>query len=78
MTTTPGPIPVEPTHTWLITLQKPLSYGVSTLTLNGVLTPEPGETRQSAYRKIRNSIDRQEPDMVGANVLFFSLEPYRL
>ncbi|MFJ6772634.1 hypothetical protein ACIQOV_16985 [Kitasatospora sp. NPDC091257] len=79
MTTAPGPVPVEPTHAWLITLQRPVERGVlATFTTEGTYTAKPGATRQSAYREIRALLDRQHPELAGANVLFFSLEPNRL
>ncbi|MEU8512522.1 hypothetical protein AB0C76_13130 [Kitasatospora sp. NPDC048722] len=75
--TAPGPA-AEPTHTWLITLQKPIGHGLSVVTMDGAYTVQPGDSRAIAYRKIRAWVDAKNPDMAGANVLFFSLEPNRL
>ncbi|MET8545231.1 hypothetical protein ABZW03_32020 [Kitasatospora sp. NPDC004799] len=79
MTTTPSPVPVEPTHAWLITVQRPVERGVlATFTTEGTYTAGPGATREGAYREIRALLDQQRPELAGANVLFFSLEPNRL
>ncbi|MFJ9605451.1 hypothetical protein ACIRS1_03745 [Kitasatospora sp. NPDC101176] len=75
--TTSGPA-AGPTHAWVITLQKPLAHGLATVTVDGTYSAQPGDTRPIAYRKVRTWVDEQDPDMAGANVLFFSLEPYRL
>ncbi|WP_031067305.1 hypothetical protein [Streptomyces sp. NRRL WC-3742] len=68
----------EPTHAWMITLQRPIPNGLNTLTFEGGYTAAPGTDRQRAYKEIRAQIDRQRPELAGAVLLFFSLEPYRL
>ncbi|MFE2412463.1 hypothetical protein ACFXDE_29355 [Kitasatospora sp. NPDC059408] len=72
------PVPVEATHAWVITLQRPAAGGLATVTVDGVYAAQPGTTRQDAYQEIRAWVAEQHPHMAGANVLFFSLEPNRL
>ncbi|WP_030241012.1 hypothetical protein [Streptomyces sp. NRRL S-350] len=72
------PVSVEPTHAWLMTLQRPVGNGLATFTSNGTYTAKPGATREDAYRDIRAWLNQQRPEMADACVLFFSLEPNRL
>ncbi|MEV7600466.1 hypothetical protein AB0O91_24135 [Kitasatospora sp. NPDC089797] len=73
----PGP-EFEPTHAWLITLQRPTGSGFAVATRSGTSTFPPGFPRPDAYAGIREWLERREPQLGGADVLFFSLEPYRL
>ncbi|MFJ2191121.1 hypothetical protein ACIOJE_24855 [Kitasatospora sp. NPDC087861] len=68
----------EPTHTWLITLQYPVTNGYAVVTHNGTLTVAPGGTRERAYLDILEWLTQQRPELGRGNVLFFSLESYRL
>ncbi|GHF27908.1 hypothetical protein GCM10018790_01620 [Kitasatospora xanthocidica] len=68
----------EPTHTWLITLQYPVHNGYAVVTHNGSITAAPGGNRERAYLDIRDWLTEQRPELGRGNVLFFSLEPYRL
>ncbi|WP_030062348.1 MULTISPECIES: hypothetical protein [Streptomyces] len=68
----------EPTHAWLITLQYPVHNGYAVVTHNGTLTVASGGTRERAYLDIRDWLTQQRPELARGNVLFFSLEPYRL
>ncbi|MET8623595.1 hypothetical protein ABZW30_07540 [Kitasatospora sp. NPDC004669] len=68
----------EPTHFWLITLQYPVHHGFAIATRTGSSTLPPGSTRERAYVGIREWLEQREPQLGGASVLFFSLEPYRL
>ncbi|MFF4380315.1 hypothetical protein [Kitasatospora sp. NPDC001547] len=78
MTSTAAPA-AQPTHAWLITLQRPLERGVlATFTTEGTYTALPGATRQKAYQEIRALLAKERPELRDANVLFFSLEPNRL
>ncbi|GAA3019343.1 hypothetical protein GCM10010519_55920 [Streptomyces lactacystinicus] len=77
MTNTAAPT-VEPTHTWLITLQYPVTSGYAVVTHNGNMTVAPGSNRERAYLDVREWLTRQRPELGRGNVLFFSLEPYRL
>ncbi|MFD9692531.1 hypothetical protein ACFWXO_43000 [Kitasatospora sp. NPDC059088] len=72
------PVSVEPTHSWVITLQKPLRTGFATFTVDGTYTAKPGSTRQQAYKDIRAWVEQQKPELVDANVMFFSLESNQL
>ncbi|MFJ9460351.1 hypothetical protein ACIRST_35420 [Kitasatospora sp. NPDC101447] len=68
----------EPTHTWLITLQFPTATGYAVATRSGTSTFPSGSPRADAYVGIREWLEQREPQLGGASVLFFSLEPYRL
>ncbi|MEV6464701.1 hypothetical protein [Kitasatospora sp. NPDC051702] len=70
--------PAEPTHSWLITLQYPTAAGFAVATRTGTSAFPPGCLREHAYLGIREWLARREPQLGGADVLFFSLEPYRL
>ncbi|MFD7448282.1 hypothetical protein [Kitasatospora sp. NPDC059827] len=78
MPSTDTPSTVEPTHSWLITLQHPVPNGFTIATRTGSSTFPPGYPRQDAYTGIRDYLARREPLLAAADVLFFSLEPYRL
>ncbi|MGW3179670.1 hypothetical protein ACWDD9_10435 [Kitasatospora sp. NPDC001119] len=78
MTTSTTAPDAEPTHTWLITLQYPVGTNFGVVTCDGTLTVPPGGTRARAYREIRDWLTQQRPELRDANVLFLSLEPYRL
>ncbi|MER7579970.1 hypothetical protein [Kitasatospora sp. NPDC097691] len=69
---------VEPTHSWLITLQYQVPNGYAVVTHNGTLSIAPGSNRERAYLDIREWLTQQRPELGRGNVLFFSLEPYRL
>ncbi|MFG3364700.1 hypothetical protein ACGF0K_06955 [Streptomyces sp. NPDC048156] len=63
------------THFFVLTLNKP---GELTVTQEGTCTPPPGATRQDMYRLLYDAVTSQDPDLSGAAVGFFSLEPNRL
>ncbi|MFE6801542.1 hypothetical protein ACFVEN_07645 [Streptomyces sp. NPDC057681] len=63
------------THFFVLTLNKP---GELTVTQEGTCTPPPGATRQDTYRLLYDAVTSQDPDLSGAAVGFFSLEPNRL
>ncbi|MDQ1047389.1 hypothetical protein [Streptomyces sp. V4I2] len=65
----------QDTHFFVLTLEKP---GRFSMTQEGTCTPPPGSTRQDMYRLIYQSITSQDPQLAGASVGFFSLEPNRL
>ncbi|MFJ8440103.1 hypothetical protein [Kitasatospora griseola] len=75
--TTTAPVQ-EPTHSWLITLQYPTSCGFTVATRHGTFVFPPGMSRDQAYIDLRDALARREPELRGGNVLFYSLEPYRL
>ncbi|MET8698247.1 hypothetical protein ABZW10_05140 [Kitasatospora sp. NPDC004723] len=68
----------EPTHSWLITLQFPIRNGFAVVTRHGSSVLQPGSSRERAYLGIRDYLARREPELADADVLFFSLESYRL
>ncbi|MFD8391187.1 hypothetical protein ACFV2N_18810 [Streptomyces sp. NPDC059680] len=63
------------THHFVITLEKP---GLLSMTQEGTFTPPPGSTRQDAYALIYRAVTSQDPDLNGASVGFFMLEPNQL
>ncbi|WP_405635282.1 hypothetical protein OHB53_18325 [Streptomyces sp. NBC_00056] len=63
------------THFFVLTLNKP---GELMVTQEGTCTPQPGATRQDMYRLLYDAVTSQDPDLSGAAVGFFSLEPNRL
>ncbi|MFD7201266.1 hypothetical protein [Streptomyces sp. NPDC059893] len=63
------------THFFVLTLNKP---GEFTVTQEGTCTPPPGATRQDMYRLLYDAVTTQDPNLSGASVGFFSLEPNRL
>ncbi|MGW8528964.1 hypothetical protein [Nocardiopsis sp. NPDC055824] len=63
---------------WVITLQKPIYNGFANRTNYGTLTAAPGETRERLFQQVIDLIISKVPEMAGANVLFFSLEPNEL
>ncbi|MFF2626011.1 hypothetical protein ACFVUN_09605 [Kitasatospora griseola] len=75
--TTSAPVE-EPTHAWLITLQYATDRGFAVATRHGNAVIAPGRSREQAYIDLRDTLARCEPELRGASVLFFSLEPYRL
>lgn len=67
------------THHYVITLEKPIRPGVcANASFAGTITPRPDATRIDIYQELyQNSINRH-PELDGASVLFFSLEPNQL
>lgn len=63
------------THFFVLTLDKPGEYMV---TQEGTCTPPSGSTRPDMYRLLYDAVTSQDPDLSGAAVGFFSLEPNRL
>lgn len=63
------------TYAWMITLQKPIPGGMAMNTQYGTVHLAPGSTRHEVYGQLRAELDRQNPQMSDANVVFFSLEP---
>ncbi|WP_061445104.1 MULTISPECIES: hypothetical protein [Streptomyces] len=59
----------------MLTLDKP---GQCTITQEGTCTPPSGATRQDMYRLIYDTVTAQDPDLSGAAVGFFFLEPNQL
>lgn len=62
-------------HHWILTLELP---GRATSSNFGTLTPLPGWTRMDAFTAIKEHVAQQNPEMAGANTVFFSLEPNQL
>ncbi|GGR40841.1 hypothetical protein [Streptomyces netropsis] len=62
-------------HHWIITLELP---GRLTSSLYGTWTPPAGATRHDVFTAIKNHITSANPDLTGANTMFFALEPNQL
>jgi hypothetical protein len=60
---------------WIITLELP---GRASSTNSGSYTPPSGATRQDAFECITALVHEQHPEMRGANVMYFALEPNQL
>ncbi|MFI5548837.1 hypothetical protein [Streptomyces sp. NPDC051738] len=63
------------THFWVMSIEKP---GLASATQSGTYILRPGDTRQDAYNEIYGAVTDAHPNLRGATVLFFSLEPNRL
>lgn len=65
---------------FVLTVQKPAPGGGGYIVADwaGYMTPAPGWTRHDTYLAIRAEHVKQNPNMAGAGVLFFSLEPNQL
>ncbi|MGW6270428.1 hypothetical protein [Streptomyces sp. NPDC055060] len=68
-------VQVPGTQFFVLTLIRP---GEVTVTQEGTCTPPPGSTRQDMYRLLCDAVTSADPDLSGAAVVFFSLEPNRL
>jgi hypothetical protein len=62
-------------HFFLMTLEVP---GYASFTTDGTFTPPAGATRQDVYTHLRDYVTEDKPDMRGANVTYFLLEPNHL
>ncbi|MFD5725884.1 hypothetical protein ACFWMT_07230 [Streptomyces sp. NPDC058368] len=68
-----------PDYHFIITVQKPDPRGgYAVADWSGFLTPEPDWSRHETYKAIRRAFEQRHPDLVGGNVMFFSLEPNTL
>lgn len=69
----------DETHFYVLTLEKPLGPGLSAnASFAGTLTPNTGTTRAHVYQDLYQDYTRLHPELAGASVLFFSLEPNQL
>ncbi|RST19342.1 hypothetical protein E2C00_08485 [Streptomyces sp. WAC05374] len=68
-------VPPQGSHHYVMTVELP---GRAMQTLSGTWTPPQGATRHDVFSAIKADIGRQDPEMGGANVVFFSLEPNHL
>ncbi|MGW4687694.1 hypothetical protein ACWEPM_22725 [Streptomyces sp. NPDC004244] len=62
-------------YQWILTLDLP---GRAAATQYGTWNPHPGETRLDVFLAIKQEITRRHPELSGAVVSFFSLEPNQL
>ncbi|UQX00905.1 hypothetical protein [Streptomyces sp. RerS4] len=62
-------------HMWVLTLEMP---GRAMTTQYGTWTPPAGSSRFDVFMAIRGHVAAQQPEMAGANTIFFSLEPNQL
>lgn len=66
-------------HFYVMTVQKALRPGATAdYTQRGTLTPTEGATRSAVFEDIFRGITGRYPELTGASVLFFTLEPNRL
>jgi phospholipid N-methyltransferase len=67
------------THHYVLTLQKPLPHGAGFMvtTSNGHCSPV-RVTRHDVYQWLYGEVVRHSPELAGASVLFFDLQPNQL
>ncbi|GAA5615648.1 hypothetical protein CP981_17540 [Streptomyces platensis] len=63
------------THQWVITLEKP---GRVSGSWYGAYTPPAGATRHDVFTVLKSGIEAENPELAGATVIFFALEPNQL
>ncbi|MFH9870955.1 hypothetical protein ACH4NT_33385 [Streptomyces lydicus] len=62
-------------HHWVITLEKP---GRVSGSWYGAYTPPTGATRHDVFKVLKSGIEAENPELAGATVVFFALEPNQL
>lgn len=65
-------------HFYAMTLNRPLKDGEANFMSSGTITPPPGTTRCDVYDELIARSIRLHPELAGASVLFFCLEPNTL
>ncbi|MBM4794607.1 hypothetical protein HXP44_21710 [Streptomyces sioyaensis] len=75
MTSQNQTIQQQGTHQWVITLEKP---GLASGSWYGVYTPPVGATRHDVFKVLKSGIEAENPELAGATVIFFALEPNTL
>lgn len=68
----------QATHHYVLTVQKPLPQGLAVHTIHGTCILAAGATRKDVYEQVRAEFDQTTPELMGGNVLFWSLEPNQL
>lgn len=71
----PLPAGEQGTHFWFMTIQTQNARGHWMGSYQGVLTPEPEETRLELFNSIRDDIFAGDPRARGGVVLAFDLQP---
>ncbi|MFJ1757313.1 hypothetical protein [Kitasatospora sp. NPDC088134] len=67
------------THHYILTLQRPIPGGGSGVaTSSGTCNVPPGLTRHDVYTQLLANAVAADPQLAGAAVLFFDLQPNRL
>ncbi|MGW3360555.1 hypothetical protein ACWDFL_35060 [Streptomyces bungoensis] len=66
------------THHFVLTLQAPAGDGFLMHTFSSPITPPAGSTRAEILAGLRDQIAESHPDFLGAQVVFWSLEPNAL
>jgi len=75
---TPAPVPAgQGTHHYVLTMQTPHGGALSTSMWSGTCSPR-GTTRYNVMQALIAECVGQRPEMSGAVVLFFSLDPNQL
>ena len=63
------------THHFILTLQSPAPGGaVAMSTFSNAITPPAGWNRSQLYKALLNQVTSDNPELAGANTVFFSLE----
>jgi hypothetical protein len=72
--------PAQGTHHYILTLQKPMRSGVglAVSTSAGHCTPSAGMTRYDVYQWLIADLVRHSPELAGASVLCFDLQPNKI
>ncbi|MGA5130820.1 hypothetical protein ACPCTO_13525 [Streptomyces olivoreticuli] len=71
----PGGLGVQGSYHWVMTVAMP---GRASTTGYGTTTPPPGTTRHDVFIAIKDGIVKRYPELRGADVVFFALEPNQL
>ena len=66
------------THHFIVTRQVPATSGFGMATWTGHITPALDATRLDTYLLLLAEFDRQSPQSIGGNVIFFALESNQL
>lgn len=66
------------THFWYLTLQVPVSRGLSHFTSWGTITPKRGQTRADVFAELFNRVIEERPEFAEANVIAFDLQRNKL
>ncbi|MCU7827327.1 hypothetical protein [Kitasatospora sp. DSM 101779] len=74
--TTPA-APPQGSHHYILTLQKPMGGGFMISSSSGTCSPA-GMSRYDVYTRLVADMVRQDPQLAGASVLHFDLQPNQL
>lgn len=66
------------THFWFMSFLQPTPNGFDTYRRSGHFNPPPGATRVDMFSVLRDEIERFTPELAGATVLAFDIQPNQL